>query len=482
MAGSLHLLVALFGFLGCVFTVILKHFLPLFLRAGDPLPKGSFGWPIIGETLKYLDPHDSNSIGAFLQDKCSRYGKVFKSHLFFSPAIVSCDRELNYYILQNEGKLVKCSYPESIRGVLGESSMLVASDEIHKKLRSAALNLVTATKAKPSFLVDIENAATRVLNSWKGKTRVVFFEEARKFTFSVIVKQVLSITPEDPMAKIILEDYLLFMKGLISFPLYVPGTPYARAVKARARISSTLKAIIEERRRNNKAGNSQKKSSNSDFLEILLTTNTFSEDETVSFVLDVILGGYETTSILMAMLVLFLSQCPKALQQLKVEHENIRKMKQKDKYLNREDYKKMEFTQNVINETLRYGNVVKFVHRRAIKDIKYKDYLIPSGWKVLPIFTAVHLDPSVHSNALEFDPWRWERQDEVSKRFTPFGGGTRYCPGSDFARIEAAVFLHHLVQNYKWKTDDDEQPIAYPYVEFRKDLAMSVESCSESDH
>ena len=90
------------------------------------------------------------------------------------------------------------------------------------------------------------------------------------------------------------------------------------SLQARARISSTLKAIIEERRRNNKAENSQKKSSNSDFLEILLTTNTFSEDETVSFVLDVILGGYETTSILMAMLVLFLSQCPKALQQLKV--------------------------------------------------------------------------------------------------------------------------------------------------------------------
>ena len=52
-----------------------------------------------------------------------------------------------------------------------------------------------------------------------------------QFTFSVIVKQVLSITPEDPMAEIILEDYLLFMKGLISFPLYIPGTPYARAVK-----------------------------------------------------------------------------------------------------------------------------------------------------------------------------------------------------------------------------------------------------------
>lgn len=36
------------------------------------------------------------------------------------------------------------------------------------------------------------------------------------------------------------------------------------------------------------------------------------------------------------------------------------------------------------------------------------DYLIPSGWKVLPVFTAVHLDPSLHANALQFHPWRWE--------------------------------------------------------------------------
>lgn len=36
------------------------------------------------------------------------------------------------------------------------------------------------------------------------------------------------------------------------------------------------------------------------------------------------------------------------------------------------------------------------------------DYLIPSGWKVLPVFSAAHLDPSLHASALEFHPWRWE--------------------------------------------------------------------------
>lgn len=98
------------------------------------------------------------------------------------------------------------------------------------------------------------------------------------------------------------------------------ATSFWLSLQARRRISSTVKAIIEKRRRrssnNNTADYSEKK--NSDFLEILLCVDTLSEDEKVSFVLDSLLGGYETTSLLMALVVHFLGQSPTALEQLKV--------------------------------------------------------------------------------------------------------------------------------------------------------------------
>ncbi|XP_044492916.1 cytochrome P450 724B1-like [Mangifera indica] len=457
-------------FLGLIFN----HFLPIFSKPGLAF-KGIFGWPLLGETLSFLNPHPSNSVGVYLQDHCSRFGKVFKSHVFFSPTLVSCDPELNYFILQNEGKLFQCSYPKPIHGILGKASMLVAVGDTHKRLRNVAVSLVTITKSKPEFLHDIERIAIQILDSWKDKTQVIFCEEARKFTFNVIVKQVLGLTPEEPETRKILEDFLTFMRGLISLPLYIPGTPYARAVKARSRISLTVKTIIEKRRRNI-IENSRK---GNDFLEVLLWVDTLSEDEKVSFVLDSLLGGYETTSLLLAMVVHFLGHSPTALQQLKLEHQKIRSMKQKNEYLNWEDYRRMDFTQNVINETLRYGNVVKFVHRKALKDVKFRDYIIPSGWKVLPVFTAVHLDTSLHANALQFHPWRWESQDQTCKKFTPFGGGSRCCPGSELAKVEVAFFLHHLVQNFRWENEEEDQPIAFPYVEFQRGLVLNVERLFE---
>ncbi|KAL8506252.1 hypothetical protein ACS0TY_017209 [Phlomoides rotata] len=430
--------------LGLFLASILYHFLPLLYLRNVGLPKGSFGWPFVGETLSFLKPHSSTSIGDFLQFHCSRYGKVFKSHLFFSPTVVSCDQELNYYILQNEDRLFQCSYPKPIHGILGKNSMLVVVGDTHKRLRNVAVSLVTTMRSKPGFLNDIERTATHILDSWKDKNQVIFCEEARKYTFNVIVKQVLGLAPEEQQTKEILKDFLTFMRGLISLPIYIPGTPYARAVQARIRISATVKAIIEERREN--GGNSCKKS---DFLEILLRADALSEDEKVSFVLDSLLGGYETTSLLISMLIFFLHQSPAAVHQLKLEHQKIRGMKKIDEFLDWEDYKGMEYTQNVISEALRFGNIVKFVHRKAIKDVKFKDYVIPAGWKVLPVFSAVHLDPSIHSESFQFNPWRWKTQDQTCKKFTPFGGGSRCCPGFELAKVEVAFFLHHLLLNYR---------------------------------
>ncbi|XP_073009070.1 cytochrome P450 724B1-like [Typha latifolia] len=439
------------------------------------LPPGSFaGCPLIGDTLSFISPHISSSKGRFLDINIKRYGKIFRAHLFGYPTVVSCDAEFNSFILQNEDRLFVAGYPKNIPGVLGDLTLLVVTGDTHKHIRGVALNLFAAMRTRSSsFISDIECNALRVMDSWKNREKLVFCAEIRKFTFSVIVKQILSLMPEDSESTQILQNFNTFMRGLVSVPINLPGTPYAKAIQANYRIKEIVRKII--RRREKEDGKVEERM---DFLAILLHQNELSEEEILSLVLDLLLGGYETTAMLIAIIVKFLGSDHKMLAELREEHLSVKQNKVGKESLSLEDYKKMEFTQCLINEALRLGNVVKFVHRKAIKPIQYKGYEIPVGWKVLPVFSGVHLDPSLHPDPFHFNPWRWEKYDLNGnmRGFMPFGGGKRMCPGSELARLETSLFLHHLVLKFSWTPlMDEDLPMSFPYLDFKNGLQIAIQ-------
>ncbi|CAJ2669678.1 unnamed protein product [Trifolium pratense] len=319
------------------------------------LPHGSMGWwPFLGETLNFLKPHESNSLGSFLQERCSRYGRVFKSHLFGYPTIVSCDFELNMFILQNEGKLFPVDYPKVMHKILGKFSLLLNKGELHKKLRSTVISFVSASKCESNFIHSVEMLVLSRINSWGSNcTQVAFYKEAKRFSINVMLKHLLNINPDEPIASKILENFENYIKGFISLPINIPGTTYFKAVKARIRLSSIIKDIIIERR--SKVDNVVE---GRDLLNLILSKQNLCDEERIGIVLDLLFGGYETTSKLLSLIVYFLDGAPNALQTLKEDNS-------------------------------------------------------------------------------------------TSQKVAPFGGGPRFCPGADLAKVEIAFFLHHLVLNYR---------------------------------
>ena len=67
----------------------------------------------------------------------------------------------------------------------------------------------------------------------------------------------------------------------------------------------------------------------------------------------------------------------------------------------------------MITETLRMGNIIIGVMRKAMKDTEIKGYLIPKGWCAFAYFRSVHLDENNYEWPYEFNPWRWQVRDQL---------------------------------------------------------------------
>ncbi|VVA18372.1 PREDICTED: cytochrome P450 [Prunus dulcis] len=466
----------LFSFL--VAISVLSSFIFVFLRNSRcrrlRLPPGNLGLPLIGETLQLISAYKTENPEPFIDERVNRFGPIFTTHVFGEPTVFSSDPETNRFILQNEGKLFECSYPSSISNLLGKHSLLLMKGSLHKRMHSLTMSFANSSIIRDHLLDDIDRLIRLNMDSWTD--RVFLMEEAKKITFELAVKQLMSFDPGE-WTEGLRKEYVLLIEGFFSVPLPLFSTTYRRAIKARTKVAEALRLIVRERREESEAGERKE-----DMLGALLGgDNAFSDEEIVDFLLALLVAGYETTSTIMTLAVKFLTETPLAQAQLKEEHDQIRAKKKSSKTLEWSDYKSMPFTQCVVNETLRVANIISGVFRRAMTDVHIKGYTIPKGWKVFASFRAVHLDQDHFKDARTFNPWRWQvlnnsgASTSPANVFTPFGGGPRLCPGYELARVELSVFLHHLITRFSWVPAEDDKLVFFPTTRTQKRYPINVQ-------
>ncbi|KAI3712251.1 hypothetical protein L1987_70802 [Smallanthus sonchifolius] len=74
-------------------------------------------------------------------------------------------------------------------------------------------------------------------------------------------------------------------------------------------------------------------------------------------------------------------------------------------------------------------------------------YLIPKGWKAMPLFRNIHHNPEFFAEPGNFDPFRFENPPKPYT-YMPFGSGIHACPGNELAKLEMLVLLHHMLSKY----------------------------------
>ncbi|KAL1354886.1 3-epi-6-deoxocathasterone 23-monooxygenase CYP90C1 [Arachis hypogaea] len=446
------------------------------------VPEGRWGWPIIGETLDFIASGYTSQPQplTFLEKRKSMYGNVFKTSILGSSVIVSTEVEVNKVVLMNQGNMFVPAYPKSIRELMGEHSILHMNGTLHRKMHALIGGFLRSPHLKARITTDIERAVKQCLATWTSHQSIYVQDQVKMITFSVLVKVLMSVGAGEEL-KLLKKEFEEFIKGLICLPLKFPGTRLYKSLKAKERMVKIVKRIIEERKKKKKekASNEEEK----DVVDVVLG-NEWNPELTLemmsSNIIEMMIPGEETLPTAMTIALFFLSNSPLALSKLREENMQLKRQKSSSPNSSDEyawtDYMSLQFTQNVISETLRMANIVNGIWRKAVKDVEIKGYLIPKGWCVMASLTSVHLDSNNYENPFKFDPWRWEKIGAAASNncFTPFGGGQRLCPGLELSRLELSIFLHHLVTTYRWVAETDEI-IYFPTVKMKRKLPISVE-------
>ncbi|KAL3844393.1 hypothetical protein ACJIZ3_001796 [Penstemon smallii] len=439
-------------------SFFLLNYLLKFFSFGQvklPLPPGTMGWPYIGETFQLY----SQNPNTFFASKVKKYGSVFKTHILGCRCVMISSPEAAKLVLVSKAHLFKPTFPASKERMLGKQAIFFHQGDYHTKLRKLVLRAFLPNSIR-NIVPDIESIAIKSLQSWEGNLITTFQEMktvccSNSYAFNVAL---LSILGKDEV--LYREDlkrcYYNLEKGYNSMPINLPGTLFHKAMKARKELANILAKILSLRR--------ELKQNHTDLLGSFMGDSEGLTDEQIADnIIGVIFAARDTTASILTWILKYLAENPSVLQSVTEEQEAIMKLKENsgdDKVLNLTDTKRMPITTRVIQETLRVASILSFTFREAVEDVEFNGYLIPKGWKVLPLFRNIHHSPDNFPEPEKFDPSRFEVAPKPNT-FMPFGNGIHSCPGNELAKMEILVLLHHLTTKYRWSLMAPQNGIQY---------------------
>jgi 3-epi-6-deoxocathasterone 23-monooxygenase len=111
-----------------------------------------------------------------------RYGKVFKSHIFGSPTIVSTDADVNKFILQSDAKVFVPSYPKSLMELMGESSILLINGTLQRRIHGLIGAFFKSQQLKIQITKDMHKYVQESMENWKEDQPIYIQDETKKVT------------------------------------------------------------------------------------------------------------------------------------------------------------------------------------------------------------------------------------------------------------------------------------------------------------
>ncbi|CAH1419018.1 unnamed protein product [Lactuca virosa] len=444
-------------------------------KGDTKLPPGNMGFPILGDTISFLwyfkflrRPDD------YINSKRHKYGDgigMYKTHLFGRPSVITFLPVTNKLVLRDTESF---KYGWAMIELSGKTSLAGVHGKAHLRLRSFVSRSINQPDALRQIALAMQPRMISALQSWTKCRKITFYDEMKKVSFENIGMYFASIEPGATLDR--LKKYLAgVVSGFRAYPLNIPGFTFYHALQCRRKTQEFFREELDKRRKNNGENDQPIQ----DLMDGLMNIkdeegNHLSDTEVLDNITGILLAGFESTVVVTTWALYYLAKYPNVLEKLREENLSLKSNKS-ELLVTSDEILKLEYTMKVVDETIRLANIAGFVVRVATKDFEYQGYTIPKGWNVIVWLRNVHTDPKNFDHPLCFDPDRWNGS-MLPENFQAFGAGPRICVGNMLARLQIAMFLHHLSTGYKWQLVNPDAKVKYlPHSKLEDGLEITIE-------
>ncbi|XP_047307831.1 flavonoid 3'-monooxygenase CYP75B137-like [Impatiens glandulifera] len=204
-----------------------------------------------------------------------------------------------------------------------------------------------------------------------------------------------------------------------------------------------------------------------DFLQVLLKLKdeknakiSLTMNHIKALLLDMVVGGTDTTSNTIEFAMAEMMNKPEIIKKVQEELDNV---VGKNKMVQECHIPNLPYLTSVMKEVLRLHPALPLMVPHCPSDSRVigETYTIPKSARVFINVWAIHRDPLLWENPLEFNPDRFVegRGDYSGKDFSyiPFGSGRRSCAGIVMAERMTMFSLASLLHSFDWKLPEGEK-------------------------
>ncbi|XP_075057370.1 cytochrome P450 2B19-like [Mixophyes fleayi] len=446
-------------FLAYVFTNRKKHIYNNFPPGPKPLP-------IIGN-LHMIDmakPHKT-----FIE-MSKKYGKVFSFRLGMKKVVILCGFDTIKDALINHADQFSNRPTRPVISTLQKDyGLIFANGENWKVMRRFTISTLRdfgmGKKTLENKITEEAECLTRTFKSYGGKpfnNKTILNAAVSNIIVSILLNH--RFEYDDPtilqLMNLINESIRLAARPMVTiyntFPSVMGWLPGVHKIifKNIKHLHSFIRATFTKQKQELDVNNQK------NLIDAFLakqqeekpeSTLYYHNDNLIALMVDLFVAGMETTTTTLRWSLLLMMKYPDIQKKVQNEIEKVIGSAQPQI----EHRKQMPYTEAVINEIQRFGDIAPGnVPHATSQDVTFKGYFIPKGTTILPLLTSVLKDAAYFDKPEEFYPEHFltsEGHFKKNEAFIPFSIGKRSCAGENMAKMELFLFFTTLLQNFTFK-------------------------------